>query len=107
VFLVFFSVFRSKPLNILSNQAKRALFDIYSLFKDFKMLGGAPESVSEPRYPLLPPLLSIFRPKTTANPPIDNVKDKKIRNSSPNLGFIKIKILLKIALNYPHRIRLL
>jgi hypothetical protein len=92
VFLVNFSGFLSKLFNIPLNQAERALFNICSLFKDFKMLGGALESAPEPRFPLLPPLLSIFRPKMTANPPIDNAKNNEKRDSSLNLGSMKMQI---------------
>jgi hypothetical protein len=107
VFLAFFSVFRSKSLNILQNQAKRPLLNICLLFKDFKVLGGALRSALEPKYPLLLPLLSIFRPKTTANPPIDNANDNEKRDSSLNLRSMKIQILLRIALNFSHTINLL
>jgi hypothetical protein len=70
------------------------------------MLGGAPGSAPEPRFPLLPPLLSIFRPKTTANSPIDNAKDNEKRDSSINSKSMKMQILGQIALNYPHRMNI-
>jgi hypothetical protein len=107
VFLAFFSVFRSKSLNILQNQAKRPLLNICLLFKDFKVLGGALKSVPELRYSLLLSFLSIFRPKTTANPPIDNVNDNEKRNSSLNLRSIKMQVSLRIALNFSYIMNLL
>jgi hypothetical protein len=54
------------------------------------MLGGAPGSAPEPRLPLLPPLLLIIRLKTTANFPINNIKDNKRQRKTRQLPQFKV-----------------
>jgi hypothetical protein len=99
--------FLSKSVNTLQNQAKRAPFDIYSLFNHLSVLGGAPGSVPEPIHPLLLPLILRFLPKRAANPPIETTKDHEKRNNSLNSRSMKMRFFGQIALNLPHRMNLL